>query len=211
MIWATVSSRSCFCCLYRASPSLAAKNIINLILVLTIWWCPRLESPLVLLAEGVCYDQCVFLAKLSLCPASFHTPRPNFPVTPGVSWLPTFAFQSPIMKRTSFLSVSSRRSCKFSQNRKESWVLKNWVFWTVVLEETLECAWNARRSNQSILKELNPEYSLEGLMLKLKLQYFGHLMQRTDLLEKTLTCWKRPWCWERLRAGGEGDSRGWDG
>ena len=46
--------------------------------------------------------------------------------------------------------------------------------------------WIARRSNQSILKEINPEYSLEGLMLKLKLQYFGHLMQRADLLEKTL-------------------------
>ena len=46
--------------------------------------------------------------------------------------------------------------------------------------------WTERRSNQSILKEINPEYSLEGLMLKLKLQYFGHLMQRTDLLEKTL-------------------------
>ena len=46
--------------------------------------------------------------------------------------------------------------------------------------------WIARRTNQSILKEINPEYSLEGLMLKLKLQYFGHLMQRTDSLEKTL-------------------------
>ena len=46
--------------------------------------------------------------------------------------------------------------------------------------------WTARRSNQSILKEINPEYTLEGLMLKLKLQYFGHLMQRTDSLEKTL-------------------------
>ena len=46
--------------------------------------------------------------------------------------------------------------------------------------------WTARRSNQSILREINPEYSLEGLMLKLKLQYFGHLMQRTDSLEKTL-------------------------
>ena len=46
--------------------------------------------------------------------------------------------------------------------------------------------WTARRSNQSILKEISPEYSLEGLMLKLKLQYFGHLTQRTDLLEKTL-------------------------
>ena len=49
-----------------------------------------------------------------------------------------------------------------------------------------EDPWTARRSNQSILKEINPEYSLEGLMLKLKLQYFGHLMQRTDSLEKTL-------------------------
>ena len=61
--------------------------------------------------------------------------------------------------------------------------------------------WTARRSNQSILKEISPEYSLEGLMLKL--QYSGHLMQRTDSL-------KRPWCWERLKVG-EGDDRGWDG
>ena len=50
----------------------------------------------------------------------------------------------------------------------------------------LRVPWTARKSNQSILKEISPEYSLEGLMLKLKLQYFGHLMQRTDLLEKTL-------------------------
>ena len=64
MIWATVSSQSCFCWLYRASPSLAAKNIINLISVLTIWLCPCVESSLVLLEEGVCYDQCVLLAKL---------------------------------------------------------------------------------------------------------------------------------------------------
>ena len=56
----------------------------------------------------------------------------------------------------------------------------------MVLEKTLEVPWTARRSNQSILKEISPEYSLEGLMLKLKLQYFGHLMQRTDSLEKTL-------------------------
>ena len=64
MIWATVSSQSCFCWLYRASPSLAAKDIISLTLVLTIWWCPCVESSLVLLEEGVCYDQCIFLAKL---------------------------------------------------------------------------------------------------------------------------------------------------
>ena len=62
----------------------------------------------------------------------------------------------------------------------------------------------ARRSNQSILKEISPGYSLEGLMLKLKLQYFGHLMQE-------LTHLKRLWCWEGLGAGGEGDDRGWDG
>ena len=74
MIWATVTSRSCFRWLYRAAPSLAAKNTINLILVLTIWWCPCVESSLVLLEEGVCYDQCVLLANISLCPASFCTP-----------------------------------------------------------------------------------------------------------------------------------------
>ena len=62
MIWATVSSQSCFCWLSRASPSLAAKNIISLISVLTIWWSPYVESSLVLLEKGVCYDQCVFLA-----------------------------------------------------------------------------------------------------------------------------------------------------
>ena len=68
----------------------------------------------------------------------------------------------------------------------------------------LRVPWTARRSNQSILKEIHPEYSLGGLMLKLKLQYFGPLMQRTDSLEKTR-------CWERLMTGGEGDDRGWDG
>ena len=69
---------------------------------------------------------------------------------------------------------------------KESWAQKNWWFWTVVLEKTLESpARTARRSNQSILKEISSGYSLEGLMLKLKLQYFGHLMRRADSLEKS--------------------------
>ena len=69
---------------------------------------------------------------------------------------------------------------------EESWAPKNWCFWTVVLEKTLRVLWTAGRSNQSILKEISPGYSLEGLMLKLKLQYFGHLMRRVDSLEKTL-------------------------
>ena len=61
-----------------------------------------------------------------------------------------------------------------------------------------------RRLNQSILKEISPGCSLEGLMLKLKLQYFGTWCEE-------LTHWKRPWCWGRLKVGGEGDDRGWDG
>ena len=72
MIWATVSSQYCFCWLYRVSPSLAAKNTINLISVLTIWWCPCVESSLVLLEEGVCYDQCVLLAKTLLAFSLLH-------------------------------------------------------------------------------------------------------------------------------------------
>ena len=69
---------------------------------------------------------------------------------------------------------------------KESWELKNWSFLTVVLERLLRVPWTARRSNQSILKEISPGISLEGMMLKLKLQYFRHLMWRVDSLEKTL-------------------------
>ena len=69
---------------------------------------------------------------------------------------------------------------------KEGWVQKNWCFWTVVLEKIFENPLDCKRSNQLILKEINPEYLLERLMLKLKLQYFGHLMQRADSLEKTL-------------------------
>ena len=72
---------------------------------------------------------------------------------------------------------------------KEGWLPKNWCFWTVVLEKTLRVPWTDRRSKKSILKGINPEYSLEGLMLKLKLQSFGHLMGRANSLEKTDT-WK---------------------
>ena len=67
----------------------------------------------------------------------------------------------------------------------------------------LRVPWTARRSNQSILNEISPEYLLEGLMLKLKLQYFGHLMRRTDSFERTLGR-----CWQKLKAGGAGDDRG---
>ena len=69
-----------------------------------------------------------------------------------------------------------------------------------MLEKTLESPWTARRSNQSILKEIGPGTSLEGMMLKLKLQYFGHLMRRVDALEKTFML-------GGIGAGGEGDDR----
>ena len=73
IIWATVSSQSCFCWLYRASPSSAAKKIINLISVLTIWWCPCVESYLVLLVcYGVCCDQCILFGKTLSASALLH-------------------------------------------------------------------------------------------------------------------------------------------
>ena len=89
-------------------------------------------------------------------------------------------------------------------DHNESWVSKNLCFWMVVLEKTHDSVpWTARRSNQLILKEISPEYSLEGLTLKLKLWYFGHLMERTDSLEKTLMLGKtegrRGRGWQRMR------------
>ena len=92
----------------------------------------------------------------------------------------------------------------------ESWTVKKAECWRIDAFELwcwrrlLRVPWTARRSNQSILKEISPGCSLEGLLLKLKLQNFGYLMERTGSLE-------RPWCWERLKVGGEGDDRGWDG
>ena len=91
---------------------------------------------------------------------------------------------------------SSGRVWMWELDYKESWAQKNWCFWTVVLEKILRISWTARRSNQSIVKGISPEYSLELLMLKLKLQYFGHLVWRPDSFEKTFMLgkiegWKR--------------------
>ena len=90
----------------------------------------------------------------------------------------------------------------------EIWTIKKAEHWRIDAFELwcwrlLKVPWTAGRANQSILNEISPEYSLEALMLKMKLQYFGHLMQRTDSFE-------RPWCCERLKTGGELDNRGWD-
>ena len=94
---------------------------------------------------------------------------------------------------------------------EESWVPKNWCFWTVVLETTLESPLDARGSNQSILKKISPECSLEGLMLKLKLQYFGHSDGKSWLIGKDPDAGKfegrRRRGWQRMRwLGGITDS-----
>ena len=89
-------------------------------------------------------------------------------------------------------------------DHKEGWASKNWCFWAVLLEKTLESPLDCKEIQPVHPKGNQSWIFIEGLMLKLKLQYFGHLMWE-------LTHWKRPWCWERLKAGGEGDNREWDG
>ena len=92
----------------------------------------------------------------------------------------------------------------------ESWTRKKAECWRIDAFELwcwkrlLRVPWNARRANQSIPKKISPEYSLEWLMLKLKLQHFATWYEE-------LTHWKRPWCWERLKAQVRGNDRGWDG
>ena len=100
-------------------------------------------------------------------------------------------------------SFSSSHVWMWELDQKEGWALKNWCFGTTVLEKTCRIPWTARRSNRSILKEISPEYSLEGLVLKLKLWYFGHLMRRADSFEKTLMLGKtegrKRRGWQRMR------------
>ena len=87
---------------------------------------------------------------------------------------------------------------------KESWAPKNWCFSTVVLEKTLESSLDCKEIQPVHLKEISPECSLEGLMQKLQLQYFGHLMRRADSFEKTLML-------EKIEGRKRRDDRGWDG
>ena len=87
---------------------------------------------------------------------------------------------------------------------KESWALKNWCFWTVCWRRLLRVPWTARRSHQSILKE-------SVLNIHWKDWCWSWNSNTLATWCKELTYWKRPWCWERLKAGGEGDDRGWDG
>ena len=101
-------------------------------------------------------------------------------------------------------SSSHMQMWKLDKKKKkaESWRIDAFKVWC--WRRLLRVPWTAKRSNQSILKEISPKYSLEGLILKLKLQYFGTWWEKPSH-------WKRPWYWERMKAGGEGGHRGWDG
>ena len=111
-----------------------------------------------------------------------------------ISWLPSPSAVILDPKKIKSVTV-------FIDAKAEHWRI---AFELWCWKRLLRLSWTARRSNQSILKEISPGCSLEGLMLKLKLQYFGHLMWRTESFEKTLML-------GRLKAGREGDNRGWDG
>ena len=99
--------------------------------------------------------------------------------------------------------VVMSRYVSWTTKKAQCWRIDAFKLWC--WRRLLGVPWTARRSNQSILKKINPEHSLEGLMLRLKLQYFGALWW------EKLIHWKRPQCWERLKTGGKGDDRGWDG
>ena len=117
-----------------------------------------------------------------------------------------FANKGPSCQSYAF---SSSHVWMWEMDSKESWALKNWCFWTVVLEKTLESPLGCKESNQYILKEISPDLLIRippciKLMQKLKLQYFGYLIERIDLLKNILML-------GGLKVGGEGDDRGWDG
>ena len=119
-----------------------------------------------------------------------------------------------IKKQRHYVADKGPSSQSYGFSSSHVWICERWtikkaehqridVFHLQCWRRPLRVPWTARRSNQSIFKEINPEYSLKGLMLKLKLQYFGHLMQRAG--------WKRPRCREWLKAKGQEGGRGWDG
>ena len=111
-----------------------------------------------------------------------------------------FANKGPYSQSYGF---SSNHVQMWELDHKEGCVLKNWCFWTVVLEKTLESPLDCKEIKPVNPKEINPDYALDGLMQKLKLQYFGYLMQRANSLEKTLVLGKtegrRRRGWQRMR------------
>ena len=151
-------------------------------------------------------DQTDLLLQFTWPQHSFHISMKSFCFPPPlyvVSLLKKqrhhFADKGPYSQSYGFSSSPVRM---WELDHKKGWVSKNWCFQIVVLEKTLESPLDCKKIRPANLKEINPEYSLEGLMLKLKLQYFGHLMRRTDSLEKVLMLGKiesKRRGWQRMR------------
>ena len=138
-----------FCWLYRVSPSGSVKNIINLILVLTTWWCPHIVISWVVGKWYLLWPVCSLKKTLiSLCPASlFCTLRPNLPVILGLSWLPTFAFKSPMMKRHLFLVLVLESLVILHRSSQLQLLLHQWLaHWLGLLWCWMVCFGNSLRS-----------------------------------------------------------------
>ena len=130
MIWATINFSSYFFWLYRASPFSTAKNMINLVSELTIWWCSHVELSLELLERM--FAMTIVLSwqnSVSLHPSSFCISRLFLPVILGISWIPTFAFQSPMIKRTFFFffNINSRRCRSFHRTAQLQLLWHQWL------------------------------------------------------------------------------------
>ena len=110
----------------------------------------------------------------------------------------------PLLPKVSIVKAVVFLVVMWQLDHKEGWTLKNWCFQIVVLEKTLESPLDCRKIKPVKPKGNRPWIFIEGLMLKLNLQYFGHLLQRANSLE-------RSWCWVRLKTKGEEGSKGWDG
>ena len=138
---------------------------------------------------------------VSLCPASFCTPRPNLLVTSGISWLPTFAFHGLCSQSYMF---SSSHVWMWELDHKEGWAPKSWCFWTVVLEKTLESLLDCKEIKPVHPKGNQPWIFIGRTDAEVEAPIFDHLMmQRANSLEKTLMLGK-------IEGRGEGDNRGWD-
>ena len=167
MIWATVCSQWVFFffffwSLYTASPFSAAKNMINLISILNIWWHPYVVSSLVLLEECLLWPvhslgKTLLAYSVGLCPALFCTPRPNLPVSPGISWLPN---PTSYDEKDIFFGVSSTRSCRSLLNHSTSF------FSTLVIVHRLnycDIEWFALEASRgySVIFEIEPSTAFQ--------------------------------------------------
>ena len=161
MIWATVSSRSCIYWLCGVFPSLTTKNIVNLIFMLTRYLVMSICRVISCVVGKLCllWSAWSLDKTVGLCPASFCTPRPDLPVIPSISWLPTFAFQSPMMKRTFFFLLVLEGVVVFIGLINVSFFVIN--SWGIDLNYS-DVEWLALETNQDhpVVFETAPKYCI---------------------------------------------------